>query len=141
MGNQQFGQTYGDRSSIWIVIPGFNEGQMIASTLASIRPWLPNVVVVDDGSSDNTAEEATRAGAHVVRHTINLGQGAALGTGIRYALQQRAQWIVTFDADGQHRPEDIDVLFGWRGRRTRTSCSAAASSAEPRTCRAPAYGY
>lgn len=117
MGNQQFGQTYGDRSSIWIVIPGFNEGQMIASTLASIRPWLPNVVVVDDGSSDNTAEEATRAGAHVVRHTINLGQGAALGTGIRYALQQRAQWIVTFDADGQHRPEDIDVLFRVAGEK------------------------
>src|SRR5205823_1379368 len=73
--------------------------------------WLPNVIVVDDGSSDDTAAEAARAGAYVLRHPINLGQGAALGTGIRYALLQRAEFIITFDADGQHRPEDIMVLL------------------------------
>jgi glycosyltransferase involved in cell wall biosynthesis len=92
-------------------MPGFNEGRIIGKTLASIGTWLPNVVVVDDGSSDNTAEQALAAGAHVVRHPTNLGQGAALGTGIRYALLQQAQFIITFDADGQHRPQDIDDLL------------------------------
>jgi glycosyltransferase involved in cell wall biosynthesis len=96
---------------VWIVIPGFNEGRVIANTVASVGTWLPNIVVVDDGSSDNTAEEAVRAGAHLVRHAINLGQGAALETGIRYALLRQAQSIVTFDADGQHQPGDIDVIL------------------------------
>ena len=99
------------KQDVWIVIPGFNEARVIADTLGSLRAWLPNVVVVDDGSSDNTAEKASWAGAHVVRHAINLGQGAALGTGIRYALLQQADCVVTFDADGQHQPGDIDVLL------------------------------
>lgn len=98
-------------SSVWIVIPGYDEGRVIAKTVASVRAWLPNVVVIDDGSSDNTAELARLAGAHVVRHPINLGQGAALATGIRYALLQQAEFIVTFDGDGQHRSEDIQVLL------------------------------
>jgi glycosyltransferase involved in cell wall biosynthesis len=100
-----------DLSSVWIVIPGFNEGSMIARTVRSVHAWLPIVVVVDDGSSDDTAREAERAGARVVRHCVNLGQGAALATGIRYALLKGARMVVTFDADGQHRPEDIDVLL------------------------------
>lgn len=98
-------------SSTWIVIPSYNEGSVIAQTLASVRAWLPNVVVVDDGSADNTANIAEEAGAHVLRHPINLGQGAALATAIRYALLQGAEFIITFDADGQHRPEDIDNLL------------------------------
>ncbi len=98
-------------SSVWIVIPGFNESKVIARTIRSVRHWLPNVVVVDDGSTDETGRKAERAGAQVVRHCVNLGQGAALGTGIRYALLNGAKSIVTFDADGQHRPEDIDVLL------------------------------
>ncbi|MDB5693446.1 MAG: glycosyltransferase family 2 protein [Alphaproteobacteria bacterium] len=100
-----------DLSSVWIVIPGFNESGMIARTIRSVAHWLPNVVVVDDGSTDETGREAERAGARVVRHCVNLGQGAALGTGIRYALLNGARNIVTFDADGQHRPEDIGVLL------------------------------
>jgi glycosyltransferase involved in cell wall biosynthesis len=100
-----------DLASVWIVIPAFNEGGMIARTIQSIARWLPNVVVVDDGSTDDTGPEAERAGARVVRHCVNLGQGAALGTGIRYALLNGARTVVTFDADGQHRPEDIDVLL------------------------------
>jgi glycosyltransferase involved in cell wall biosynthesis len=104
----------GDRSknpALWLVIPGFNEDRMIAQTLTSVRAWLPNVVVVDDGSSDRTADVAASAGAHVLRHVVNLGQGAALATGIRYALLRGAEFIVTYDADGQHRPEDIDTLL------------------------------
>jgi glycosyltransferase involved in cell wall biosynthesis len=112
MANQSLGRAESiSPSKVWIVIPGFNEGRVIASTLASISNRLPNVVVVDDGSTDDTGEQALRAGAHLVRHPINLGQGAALGTGIRYALLQDAECIVTFDADGQHQPSDIDVLL------------------------------
>lgn len=95
---------------VWIVIPAFNEGPVIRNTIASVGAWLPNIVVVDDGSSDGTAEQAERAAAHVVRHPINLGQGAALETGVRYALEEGADYVVTFDADGQHVPADIDVL-------------------------------
>jgi glycosyltransferase involved in cell wall biosynthesis len=69
------------------------------------------VVVVDDGSADATAELAARAGAEVLRHPINLGQGAALQTGIDYALLGGASHVVTFDADGQHRAEDIAALI------------------------------
>jgi glycosyltransferase involved in cell wall biosynthesis len=66
--------------------------------------------VVDDGSTDATADHAHAAGATVVRHPFNLGQGAALQTGIDYALQHGADAIVTFDADGQHRAADIESL-------------------------------
>src|SRR5262249_28459340 len=68
-------------------------------------------VVVDDGSADETAEVAARAGAEVLRHPINLGQGAALQTGIDYALLRGAGQVVTFDADGQHRADEIAVLL------------------------------
>lgn len=98
--------------STWIVIPGYNEGSVIAATIAGLGAWLPNVVVVDDGSSDDTARIAAAAGAAVVRHAVNLGQGAALATGIRFALLEGADHIVTFDADGQHRPSDIERLLG-----------------------------
>jgi glycosyltransferase involved in cell wall biosynthesis len=69
------------------------------------------VVVIDDCSADATSDVAHAAGAVVLRHPVNLGQGAALQTGLRYALAQGAEAIVTFDADGQHRVQDIDVLL------------------------------
>jgi glycosyltransferase involved in cell wall biosynthesis len=68
------------------------------------------VVVVDDGSRDATADRARAAGAHVVRHIVNLGQGAALQTGIDYALRRGAKNLVTFDADGQHCAEDLPTM-------------------------------
>ena len=95
----------------WIVVPGYNEGEVIASTVRGILMTCPNVVMVDDGSIDDTAHLAQAAGASVVKHAVNLGQGAALMTGIRYALDQGASYIVTFDADGQHRPDDIRRLL------------------------------
>lgn len=93
--------------TIWIVIAAYNEGGQIASTIHDVRPYCPNIVVVDDASKDRTGAEALQAGAHVLRHPVNLGQGAALETGIRYALDKGADYIVTFDADGQHNAAEI----------------------------------
>jgi glycosyltransferase involved in cell wall biosynthesis len=100
-----------DTDLLWIVIPAFNEGPAIGDVVAAVRASYPHVVVVDDGSTDQTGVAAHRSCATVLRHPINLGQGAALETGIRYALSQGAERIVTFDADGQHRVDDIAVLL------------------------------
>ncbi len=96
-----------DPESVWIVIPAFNEGAVLGGVLQSVRQTYPNVLVVDDASADETARVARQAGAHLVRHPVNLGQGAALQTGFEYALAAGASHIVTFDADGQHHVEDI----------------------------------
>ncbi|HEX9986707.1 MAG TPA: glycosyltransferase family 2 protein [Thermoanaerobaculia bacterium] len=95
---------------VFVVVPAYNEGAAVYGVIAELVAHYPNVVVVDDGSGDATAEEAKRAGAKVVRHALNRGQGAALQTGIEYALRRNAEVIVTFDADGQHRVEDIAAL-------------------------------
>ncbi len=95
---------------LWVVVPAYDEEPQIARTIAQLARFLPRVVVVDDGSCDRTADEARRAGATVVRHRVNLGQGAALLTGIQYVIRQGADQVVTFDADGQHDPDDIGVL-------------------------------
>jgi polyprenyl-phospho-N-acetylgalactosaminyl synthase len=100
-----------DLWKVWIVIPAYNEGQMISDVVHSVLRSFPNVVVVDDASADQTAHLARRAGAHVVRHPINLGQGAALQTGFEYALAADASFIVTFDADGQHHSSDIPGML------------------------------
>ena len=93
-----------------IVIAAYNESRMIGAVVTELRAAGYPVVVVDDGSADGTASAAASAGATVVRHPINLGQGAALQTGIEFALEQGAETIVTFDADGQHRVADIPAL-------------------------------
>jgi polyprenyl-phospho-N-acetylgalactosaminyl synthase len=102
------------RLNTWIVMPAFNEEAVVGKTIETTIVYFPNIVVVDDCSSDRTGDLAHKAGAHVCRHSINLGQGAALQTGIDYALKQGAEYIVTFDADGQHRPIDavamVDLL-------------------------------
>src|SRR5665213_2732842 len=96
---------------VWIVIAAYKEQDVIASVVKSVGQLYPQVVVVSDGSPDRTAEEAASAGATVLRHAVNLGQGAALQTGIDYALAQGAHYLVTFDADGQHRAEDVGAMI------------------------------
>ena len=111
----------------WVVIPLYNEELVIGDVIAEVRTAFTQVVCVDDGSSDRSAEEAAKAGARVVRHPLNLGQGAALQTGFEYALGDPAmKYVVTFDADGQHqiadalgmverlRAGEADVVFGSR---------------------------
>jgi polyprenyl-phospho-N-acetylgalactosaminyl synthase len=98
------------RTQMYVVIPAYNEGPVISRVVSEVKRAGYAVVVVDDGSSDATAEEARAAGAGVITHPFNLGQGAALQTGIDYAVMQGAEVIVTFDADGQHRVSDIARL-------------------------------
>lgn len=98
-------------TDLWVVIAAYNEEPRLGATLAGLRGrGYENVVVVDDGSRDRTAEVALGAGAWVLRHLINLGQGAALQTGLSFALGRGAVTIVTFDADGQHDPDEIPTL-------------------------------
>lgn len=94
----------------FVVIAAYNEGTCIEGVLHELRATYPNVVVVDDGSTDETYQIARREATHALRHLINRGQGAALQTGIDFALWRGARYIVTFDADGQHRVEDVAAL-------------------------------
>jgi polyprenyl-phospho-N-acetylgalactosaminyl synthase len=96
---------------VWVVIPAFNEAAVIGEVVADVRSVFDHVVCVDDGSTDGTGEIARRAGAHLVRHPVNLGQGAAIQTGVEYARRQPdAQIFATFDADGQHRVKDLAAM-------------------------------
>jgi glycosyltransferase involved in cell wall biosynthesis len=95
-------------NDVWIVIPAFNEATIIGDVISDVRSVFPHVVCVDDGSRDGTAERALAAGAHVVPHPVNLGQGAAIQTGVEYARSRPgAAVFVTFDADGQHQVKDV----------------------------------
>ena len=110
----------------WVVVRAYNEATVIRDVVAPLARRFANVVVVNDGSRDDTASQVRGLGVHVVSHAVNLGPGAALQTGISYALAQGAQWIVNFDADGQHRVADAvkivaalkagdgDAVFGSR---------------------------
>ena len=95
---------------VWVVVAAYNEARVIGGVIAELRRDSHRIVVVDDGSSDMTARVAAECGAIVLQHPINLGQGAALQTGIEFALLRSAEVIVTFDADGQHRVGDIGKL-------------------------------
>ena len=96
----------------WLIVPCYNEGQVIQEVLASARETFPNIVAVNDGSRDNSAQAIHAAGAHLVNHPVNLGQGAAIQTGVEYArAQPGAKYFVTFDADGQHQVKDVKRMI------------------------------
>ena len=99
------------RRSTWVVIAAFNEGRVIRSVVRELVAEGWSMVVIDDGSRDDTFEQASLPGVVVLRHVLNLGQGAALQTGIDYAMLKHAAYIVTFDADGQHDAADIPRLL------------------------------
>ena len=101
----------GLNTSTWLIIPAYNEAAVIGRVVADVVRRGYKVAVIDDGSTDETGRNAGSAGAVIVIHPINLGQGAALQTGIQFALRQGADYIVTFDADGQHRGADIVGLL------------------------------
>ncbi|MFH0979320.1 MAG: glycosyltransferase family 2 protein [Candidatus Woesearchaeota archaeon] len=109
---------------IWLVIPACNEGRRIHDVLLRARRYVPSIIVVDDGSTDDTGAQASSAGALVLRHVINLGKGAALKTGCDYAVLNGASCIIAMDGDGQHDSVEIpnfvsalrkaDVALGYR---------------------------
>ena len=94
----------------WVVIAAFNEARAIGPVVAELVASGWRTVVVDDGSRDDTAAIAGGAGAIVLRHVLNRGQGAALQTGIDFAIGRGAARVVTFDADGQHDAADLPAL-------------------------------
>jgi glycosyltransferase involved in cell wall biosynthesis len=100
-----------------IAIPAFNEEASLAMVIrdVSLHHDLVDVLVVDDGSTDKTYAIAKAAGARVLRHSINLGVGAAMGTAFQYAARHDYQRMVQLDADGQHRPEFLDLLLNDMG--------------------------
>ena len=109
---------------IFVIIPAFNEENRIGKVIRETRKYARNVVVVDDGSTDNTYSEAAKTGSDVLKHVINLGKGAALRTGTEYAIRKGADSVVYIDSDGQHSPKDIpellknipdsDIVFAYR---------------------------
>jgi glycosyltransferase involved in cell wall biosynthesis len=116
-----------DNSDVWVIVRCYNEALVVGDVIRGLRKVFPNVVGVDDGSSDTSAEEMASAGARVVRHAVNLGAGGALQTGLQFALLDHgAAYFLCFDADGQHRVEDaasmmdriraekMDILIGSR---------------------------
>ena len=96
-----------------MVVPAYNEGRVIASVIEELKATFQKgnydflIVVVDDGSKDNTANEAQKAGAHVIRHILNTGSGGATATGLSYAYQSGFDIATTSDGDGQHDPKDV----------------------------------
>jgi len=116
---------------VTVLLPAYNEEGVIGATIKKIRALHPDfeILVVDDGSTDNTLHEAMAAGANVWPHPYNIGNGAAVKTGLRCA---QGEWVVMMDADGQHQPEDIARLLEHRdafdmvvGARTKTSETSA----------------
>lgn len=97
--------------STWLIVPLYNEGAVIREVMTEAKRTFPHIVCVNDGSGDDSAAQALAAGVDVVEHPINLGQGAALRTGLDYALAQPgAKYFVTFDSDGQHRIVDAQKM-------------------------------
>jgi glycosyltransferase involved in cell wall biosynthesis len=114
-------------SSTCCIVPMYNEEQVISQVVTDLRSIFPHVICIDDGSDDKSAAKALEAGALVLRHSVNIGQGAALSTGFSWVQSQsQFSYVVTFDADGQHQPEDalrlvtelvrkqVDVVFASR---------------------------
>jgi glycosyltransferase involved in cell wall biosynthesis len=114
-------------AAVYVVIPVYNESRVVGGVIKEVSKHFKNIVCVDDGSTDNSAEAIKSAGGTLVRHPFNLGAGAATQTGIDYALQDpRAKYFITFDADGQHSVKDavhmlnyikkheVDIVFGSR---------------------------
>jgi polyprenyl-phospho-N-acetylgalactosaminyl synthase len=101
-----------NNDDVWVIIPVYNEAGIIAEVVQQALKTFPNIVCIDDGSRDDSAAEIGRTGAHLIRHPVNMGQGAGLQTGLRYALARTGgQYFITFDADGQHRVEDAMAML------------------------------
>jgi len=97
-----------NKTKIAAVIPAYNEEKHIGEVVRRTRETLADVLVVDDGSVDKTAESARKAGAEVIVHEANQGKGETIKTGLRHWMDRQFDLVIILDADGQHRPEEID---------------------------------
>ncbi len=102
---------HNNKKSIFIIIPAYNESEIIKEVVKGVLDLGYSVLVVDDGSAIPVKTLLHDLPVYLLRHKVNLGQGAALQTGFEFALQKNASLIVTFDADGQHDPTDIGKLL------------------------------
>jgi glycosyltransferase involved in cell wall biosynthesis len=110
--------------SVWVIIPAYNEGKRIGEVIDKTKNYAKNIVVVDDGSIDDTIKVAKEKGVIVLEHLLNMGKGTALKTGCEFALEKGAKIMIAMDADGQHDPAEIpnflkalegnDIVFGYR---------------------------
>jgi glycosyltransferase involved in cell wall biosynthesis len=112
--------------NVFVILPAYNEQAVIKPIIGALLAFDYQVVVIDDGSEPRLSPLLMNLPVHLLRHEVNLGQGAALQTGIEFALSKNAQWLVSFDADGQHDAADIvklitplqndqaDIVFGSR---------------------------
>ena len=103
-------QTQITNKEIFVIVPAYNEGKVVGQTVKPLIKMGYTVVVIDDGSSDDTKKNLESLSLYYLRHPVNLGQGAALQTGMNYALRKGAKVVVHFDSDGQHKAEDIARL-------------------------------
>ena len=90
-----------------VIVPAYNEDKIISDVLIQLKRYFPHVICVDDGSNDGTYSRACEMGVIILKHSLNLGQGAALETGIRHGLSLNYEYFITFDGDGQHDPADV----------------------------------
>jgi glycosyltransferase involved in cell wall biosynthesis len=105
-----------DRTNVAALIPAYCEEKHIADVVRRAFAQLDTVLVVDDGSPDATAAEASKAGAQLLKHDANRGKGAAIKTGLRHLAERGFRWILILDGDGQHRPEEIPRFLAEAGR-------------------------
>jgi len=113
-----------DIKNIWAVIPAYNEEKNITHVVSGVKKYIKNIIVVDDGSKDDTYELAKKAKVIVLRHIVNMGKGATLKTGCDYALKRGAKILIVIDGDMQHDPKEIpnflnalknkDIVFSYR---------------------------
>ena len=104
------GSRVGLRRNTWIVVPLYNEAPVVRATIETLLPFGGRIVVIDDGSTDDGAVQLEGLDVTLVRHPFNLGQGAALCTGFQYALSRGADYVATFDADGQYLASDLVAM-------------------------------
>ncbi len=100
-----------ENKKIWFIIPAFNEEKVIFDVVSEVVKNYQNVVVIDDFSTDQTGNLASKAGAIVLRHPVNLGQGASIQTGLNYAIMKQGEVYITFDGDGQHQISDVKKMI------------------------------
>jgi glycosyltransferase involved in cell wall biosynthesis len=97
--------------NIWVVIPAYNESKHISEVIKKTKKYCKNIIVVDDGSKDNTSELAKNLSVYVLKNIVNMGKGSSLKTGCDFAIKKNTDIIIVMDADGQHNPDHIPRLI------------------------------